>query len=66
MECECGAKNCRKKVRDFKCLDKEIQEKYIALGIVPEYIVDKNDVEEIKTLKQKKVPFRQIEDLFHN
>ena len=38
MRCECGSKNCRKIISDFKYLPLETQRKYIDLGIVPEYI----------------------------
>jgi hypothetical protein len=38
MDCMCKCKNCRKRIRDFKYLPKEIQQKYIRLEIVPEYI----------------------------
>ena len=44
MDCMCKSKNCRKKIRDFKYLPKEIQQKYIELEIVPKYI--------LKNLKQ--------------
>jgi SET domain-containing protein len=40
MDCRCGSKNCRKRIRDFKYLPKEIQQKYIKLGIVPKYILE--------------------------
>lgn len=39
MDCLCGEENCRGKVRDFKHLPQELQEKYIALGVVMPYIV---------------------------
>lgn len=38
MDCMCGNKNCRKRIRDFKYLPEKIQQKYLRLGIVPEYI----------------------------
>lgn len=41
MDCLCGDPACRKKVRDFKHLPAEIQEKYIKLGVVMPYIVKK-------------------------
>lgn len=41
MECNCGSELCRGKVRDFKYLPVAIQQKYLDLGIVPEYIVKK-------------------------
>jgi len=37
MICNCGSKNCRKIIRDFKHLPKQLRQKYIKLGIVPEY-----------------------------
>ena len=40
MNCMCQSKNCRKIIRDFKYLPKEIQQKYISLGIVPKYILE--------------------------
>lgn len=40
MNCRCKSKNCRKRIRDFKYLPKEIQQKYIRLGIVPNYILE--------------------------
>jgi hypothetical protein len=39
MDCNCQAKNCRKRIRDFKYLPPKIQKKYISLGIVPEFIL---------------------------
>jgi SET domain-containing protein len=41
MDCMCGHKNCRRIIRDFKYLPKEIQQRYIKLGIVPKYILEK-------------------------
>ena len=40
MDCRCGSKHCRGKVRDFKYLPTELQEKYISLGIVPEFVIN--------------------------
>lgn len=39
IDCNCGSKNCRKRIRDFKYLNKKIQQKYIKLGIVPKYLI---------------------------
>lgn len=39
MDCRCGSKNCRGKVRDFKYLPRDLQERYINLGIVPEFVL---------------------------
>ncbi|MBI2625395.1 MAG: hypothetical protein HYW70_03640 [Candidatus Nealsonbacteria bacterium] len=38
MDCQCGSKSCRGRIRDFKYLPPDIQKKYLDLGIVPEYI----------------------------
>ena len=40
LDCRCKNKNCRKRIRDFKYLPKEIQQKYIKLEIVPKYIIE--------------------------
>jgi SET domain-containing protein len=40
MDCMCKSKNCRKRIRDFKYLPKEIQQKYIKLEIVQKYILE--------------------------
>lgn len=40
MECECGTKNCRKTIRDFKHLPEETIERYLKLGIVQRFIAD--------------------------
>lgn len=39
MACQCGSPNCRKRVREFKYLPDEVQEHYVALGIVPDYVM---------------------------
>jgi len=39
MKCACGSAICRGKVVDFIFLPEKIQAKYIALGVVPEYII---------------------------
>jgi hypothetical protein len=41
MECLCGDENCRRVVRDFKHLPRELQRKYIDLGVVPGFIARK-------------------------
>lgn len=38
MPCHCEEKQCRKKVRDFESLSKEIQERYLKENIVLSYI----------------------------
>jgi SET domain-containing protein len=40
LNCMCKCKNCRKRIRDFRYLPKDIQQKYIELGIVPKYILE--------------------------
>lgn len=37
MDCTCGSKNCRKRVRDFNYIPRKLQQRYIQLGIVPDY-----------------------------
>jgi len=39
MDCKCGSRNCRKRIRDFKYLPKMAQRKYMRLGIIPKYIL---------------------------
>lgn len=39
MECRCGSINCRKLVLDFAYLDIKLQDKYIEMEIVPEFII---------------------------
>jgi hypothetical protein len=40
MDCRCGAASCRKRIRDFKQLPVPVRERYIRLGIVPQYAID--------------------------
>lgn len=39
MDCHCGNKSCRKRVRDFKYLPEDVKQKYIKLGIVPDFLL---------------------------
>jgi SET domain-containing protein len=39
MDCSCGSKLCRGKVKDFKYLSKQTQIKYLRLGVVPAYLM---------------------------
>jgi SET domain-containing protein len=39
MECICSARNCRRVINDFRFLPKNVQKRYIGLGIVPDYIL---------------------------
>ena len=41
MECKCRSKNCRGLVRDFKYLPLDLQQKYLQLGIVQNFIMKK-------------------------
>lgn len=43
MECTCGSQNCRKTIMDFKYLPKNVQQRYIKLGIVPDYILENQE-----------------------
>jgi uncharacterized protein len=38
MACRCGSPKCRGRVTDFKLLDSEVQERYLALGVVMSFI----------------------------
>ena len=40
MPCICNSENCRKVIGDFRHLPKKVQENYIKLGIVPDYVLD--------------------------
>ncbi len=39
MDCKCGSKQCRGRIRDFKYLPATIQKRYVKLGIVPKYVL---------------------------
>jgi hypothetical protein len=39
MDCACGVPTCRSRVRDFKYLSRALQQKYIDLGIAPEFVL---------------------------
>ncbi|MFZ5628177.1 MAG: SET domain-containing protein [Spirochaetota bacterium] len=39
MDCACGAATCRSRVRDFKHLKPALQQKYVVLGIVPDFVI---------------------------
>jgi hypothetical protein len=41
MECTCSSINCRHKIKNFVELAPEIQDQYIQLGVVPDYILQK-------------------------
>jgi uncharacterized protein len=39
LECACGVSQCRKVIEDFDLLPLALQQYYIALGIVPDFII---------------------------
>lgn len=39
LDCNCKTPGCRGSVGDFKNLPKAVQDKYIALGVIPEYLL---------------------------
>ncbi len=39
MTCECGSLLCRGLIRDFQYLPAELQARYIALGIIPDFLI---------------------------
>jgi hypothetical protein len=41
MDCGCLSRNCRHKIKNFVELASEIQDQYIQMGIVPDYILQK-------------------------
>ena len=41
FRCKCGELNCRKYVSTFHSIPKKIQKRYIKLGIVPKFILNK-------------------------
>jgi len=38
MRCSCKSNNCRKWIDDFLTIPDQVQERYIKLGIIPEYL----------------------------
>jgi SET domain-containing protein len=38
MDCACGHRSCRKRVRDFRHLPETVKKKYMRMGIVPDFI----------------------------
>ncbi|OGE84294.1 MAG: hypothetical protein A2846_02025 [Candidatus Doudnabacteria bacterium RIFCSPHIGHO2_01_FULL_49_9] len=41
MKCDCGSNKCRKIIKEFRFLPEETKERYIQLGIVPNYVLIK-------------------------
>lgn len=44
MRCDCRSPRCRGEVKDFKYLPEHVQERYLALGIVPEWLRERMGV----------------------
>lgn len=42
MHCICGNPHCRKKIKDFKYLPRDLKQKYIDLNVVPDYVLREN------------------------
>ena len=40
MDCGCESQSCRGRIKDFKHLPKETQDKYMKLEIVPQFVLD--------------------------
>jgi hypothetical protein len=39
MRCKCGHPRCRRTIRNFGSLPAEVKQRYLALGLVPRYII---------------------------
>ncbi len=39
MDCRCGSADCRGRIKDFKHLPQKTIERYLALGIVPDFVI---------------------------
>jgi len=55
MDCGCGSPNCRGRVRDFKYLEPDLQQRYIGMGIVPDFILS-----HVMTPKQAAAALRRL------
>ena len=40
QKCNCGARNCRGSIKDFRNIPKSDQDRYAKLGVVPDYILN--------------------------
>ena len=49
MECNCKSKNCRGIIKDFKYLPEALQQLYLNLNIVPQFIVEHLKTQEINS-----------------
>ena len=38
--CNCGARNCRHVIKDFRNIPKSYQDRYVKAGVVPDYILE--------------------------
>ena len=45
MKCACGNKKCRKTIASFGTLTKALQKKYIQLGVVPPFIIERQKMQ---------------------
>ncbi len=50
MDCACGAPTCRSRVRDFKYLPRDLQQRYIDLGIAPDFVIRSAGLEDTHDL----------------
>jgi hypothetical protein len=51
LDCACGTRRCRSRIRDFDLLPLEDQMRYLRLGIVQDYIV--SEIESVKRLARQ-------------
>lgn len=40
LDCKCGSRLCRGRIRDFDLIPTSLQEQYLDLGVVPDFIVE--------------------------
>jgi len=40
LKCSCGSKQCRKIIQDFDLLTSDLQQYYLDLGVVPDFIIE--------------------------
>jgi hypothetical protein len=49
MKCDCGEENCRKLIGDFPTITPVQMKRYMELGLIPDFILEKLAREEEKT-----------------
>ena len=54
IDCQCGSKKCRGKIGDFFTLPKSLQNKYIKLGAIPDFIRKKTNCHVMSNKKRGK------------